>query len=689
MAAQVEEADPYWASRPYLAPIKTEYVLWERVPGSSTFSNGSNASSNTATVAPPPANDDDDAAEGRPSASASKGQVSDLSRSTDEPPTKRQRGQNKARQFVRIHDSGQRLCAFTNRGQACTRRQEGLACDLNHDIMSYLEDQKKDLIKPSENAPHILSSCPLFSEYGACPYGFRCRFSASHVKEFPKGEGFQGSGLMLMQDLEKLRSKSPAHLESDDDRLQWLYSTRGEQNVVLQDKISQLRKIDVQDLPITSTYLRQIGDRLDTRQKHKHQKNQKTQTARNTPGSDQAVSNGAASEVASQQSVGNKTTNAAEIADSPDVPLRPVEKKRLNFEGKLYLAPLTTVGNLPFRRICVNYGADITIGEMGLAQEFLSGNKNEWSLVRRHSSEKCFGVQLCGNRPQTLVAATEHLKRETSNIDFIDVNSGCPIDLVVKKGGGSALLDQGGKLGKILRGMNLAAGETPVTIKMRTGLKTGHNTTHKLMSRAVREWGVGALTIHGRTQQQRYTKLADYDYIKQCVEMLRATSEELDVPSIPMFGNGDAYDHRTYWDNVEKTGIDGIMIARGALIKPWIFTEIKERRDWDISSRERLDMIGDLAKFGLEHWGSDTMGVNTTRRFVCEALSFTHRYVPVGLLERFPSSLNDRPYPYRGRDDLETLLASDNAADWVKISSMFLGPPGILIVGFILTVHRR
>lgn len=134
---------------------------------------------------------------------------------------------------------------------------------------------------------------------------------------------------------------------------------------------------------------------------------------------------------------------------------------------------------------------------------------------------------------------------------------------------------------------------------------------------------------------------------------MAADSLHAAVPPIPIFGNGDAYDHRTYWDNVNATGVDGIMIARGALIKPWIFTEIKERRDWDISARERLDMIGNLASFGLEHWGSDTLGVNATRRFVCEAMSFTYRYIPVGLLERFPSSLNDRPYPFRGRDELE------------------------------------
>lgn len=175
-----------------------------------------------------------------------------------------------------------------------------------------------------------------------------------------------------------------------------------------------------------------------------------------------------------------------------------VEKKRLHFEGGLYLAPLTTVGNLPFRRLCTQYGADITCGEMGLAQEFMIGNKNEWSLVRRHPSEKTFGVQLCGNKPQTLVAATEILRNQCPDLDFIDVNLGCPIDLVVKKGAGSALLDHSSKLGKILKGMNYAAGDVPITIKMRTGIKTGVNTTHKLMAKIVNDWGVGAVTVELR-----------------------------------------------------------------------------------------------------------------------------------------------------------------------------------------------
>ena len=128
-----------------------------------------------------------------------------------------------------------------------------------------------------------------------------------------------------------------------------------------------------------------------------------------------------------------------------------------------------------------------------------------------------------------------------------------------------------------------------------------------------------------------------------------------------------------YYANKEKSGVTGIMFARGALIKPWVFTEVKDRRDWDISASERLDLVKDFSNYGLEHWGSDEKGVETTRRFLLEWLSFQHRYVPQGILERPPQRMNQRIPKYVTRNDLETLLASPNCSDWIRISEMFLG----------------
>lgn len=94
---------------------------------------------------------------------------------------------------------------------------------------------------------------------------------------------------------------------------------------------------------------------------------------------------------------------------------------------------------------------------------------------------------------------------------------------------------------------------------------------------------------------------------------------------------------------------------------------------WDISASERLDMIQSFVNYGLEHWGSDAQGVDRTRRFLLEWLSFLCRYVPVGILER-PQMINQRPCHYVGRSELETLLGSRNTNDWIRISEMFLGP---------------
>jgi tRNA-dihydrouridine synthase 3 len=165
--------------------------------------------------------------------------------------------------------------------------------------------------------------------------------------------------------------------------------------------------------------------------------------------------------------------------------------------------------------------------------------------------------------------------------------------------------------------------------------------------------------------------LANWDYIS---EVARSQSSEFD--KIPIIGNGDIFNFTDYEEKIASEGVSNTaMLARGALIKPWLPTEIKERRHWDISASERLDILKDFVRFGLEHWGSDQQGVNNTRRFMLEWLSFLSRYVPVGLLEVVPQQMNQRPPTHvLGRNDLETLFLSPHSADWIKISEMLLGP---------------
>lgn len=144
--------------------------------------------------------------------------------------------------------------------------------------------------------------------------------------------------------------------------------------------------------------------------------------------------------------------------------------------------------------------------------------------------------------------------------------------------------------------------------------------------------------------------------------------------TMPLYGNGDIMSFNDYAECKKASGVDGVMIGRGALIKPWIFDEIKNQKDIDISANERFDMLKRFVDYGLEHWGSDSQGVNTTRRFLCEWQSFLYRYIPVGLLERPPQRMNERAPPFNGRNDLETLMASPLASDWVKLSELLLGP---------------
>ncbi|KAM9776245.1 tRNA-dihydrouridine(47) synthase [NAD(P)(+)]-like [Syngnathus typhle] len=532
---------------------------------------------------------------------------------------KRLRGQNKSRPHKKptTYDE-KRLCASVIQGNK--QCPYGDKCHFYHDVATYLANKPAD----------IGERCHVYDTFGKCAYGLSCRFAKAHTTA-------------------ELKSAENADVVK-------IYEGRTPvRNSLSKELQNRLRKHAV-DFDKSAEYLKTLNNNKD---KKEQQGNGAVDLPPDQTTQSKCESTDSETQVSSEKSSTVKTVGA--LTDVDVIKLRACEKKQVDFRDKLYLAPLTTCGNLPFRRVCKRLGADITCGEMAMCTNLLQGQQSEWALLKRHESEDLFGVQVEGCFPDTMTRCAELINNNTE-VDFVDINSGCPIDLVYKKGGGCGLMTRTRKFEQIVRGMNYVL-DVPLTVKIRTGVQEKNNIAHKLIPE-MKNWGVSMITLHGRSREQRYTKLADWDYITACSKL---------ASPIPLFGNGDILSYEDAM-RAKKTGVSGIMIARGALVKPWLFTEIKESRHWDISSTERLDILRDFSNYGLEHWGSDTRGVEKTRTFMLEWLSFMCRYIPVGLLERVPVKINERPPYYMGRNYLESLMASQNVGDWIRISEMLLGP---------------
>ncbi|KAJ9616745.1 tRNA-dihydrouridine synthase 3 [Cladophialophora chaetospira] len=614
-------------------------------------------------------------------------------------------GQNKAREFGSSRDQVGLCSTRTHKSEfspdPCSF---GDKCRFEHDVRKYLKQYKR------EDLTTFAGLCPVWQVKGRCPVGWKCRFAGSHSTETEHEDGRKE--LVLTENAEQMAKYAQVSTEEEEAGVANILPS--EQRIQLSKRKFPTPKSD----EVLSWLEKQAQDPAVQGRKQQLEKD--------------ALANGSLRNSSSPEPESERTTtNGADALDSRaafvDPPLRPSEKRRLYFGAETpILAPLTTQGNLPYRRLCTSLGATFTYSEMAMSMPILQGQKSEWALMKAHESDVqpptftikgqdnivfdynqkqdlCFGAQIAANKPWLAIKATEVLTSLLpKGLRVVDLNVGCPIDLVYREGAGSALMDTEPKLEKMLRGMNTVSGETPVTVKIRTGTKDKKPTAQKLVDRLVLgggkdgPCGVAAITLHGRSRQQRYTRSADWDYITETASLIRNLNakadavtdtihepEERDQANVSkssnngkvfFIGNGDVFSHEHYYDHIQHAGVDGVMAARGALIKPWLFEEIVSGQYLDKSSSERLQIVERFVRYGLEAWGSDEWGVGQTRRFLLEWLSFACRYVPIGLLEYLPPNIQDRPPRFRGRDELETLMASDNYQDWIKISEMFLGP---------------
>jgi tRNA-dihydrouridine synthase B len=229
----------------------------------------------------------------------------------------------------------------------------------------------------------------------------------------------------------------------------------------------------------------------------------------------------------------------------------------------LYLAPMAGVSNKIFRQLCKEYGADVLITEFVSAEGIFLRNQRTREYLDFDEIERPIGVQLFGANAEHMAAAARQVVAWVRP-DFVDLNFGCPVNKVVCKNGGSALLKDCATLAKIAAFVVRAVSPMPVTAKIRIGWDADSiNATR--VAKILVDAGISALTVHGRTRAQGYSGTADWNVI----------AEVAAAAPIPVIGNGDLSTAVDVAKHRRETGIAGAMIGRAAMSAPWVFREIK------------------------------------------------------------------------------------------------------------------
>ncbi len=264
--------------------------------------------------------------------------------------------------------------------------------------------------------------------------------------------------------------------------------------------------------------------------------------------------------------------------------IKPIKIGNVEISNNIFLAPMAGVTDMPFRRLCKEFGAGMIYTEMASSKAVHYGSEKTKGIYEVFEDERPIGIQIFGSDPDVMAETANELSEYA---DIIDINMGCPANKIVKNGEGSALM-KNLKLAEEIITKAVRASRVPVTVKMRKGWDDTHVNAVEL-AKIAESSGAKLITVHGRTREDMYSGEADLDIIKKVKDSVR----------IPVIGNGDITSGEKAKRMFEVTGCDGIMIGRGTQGNPWIFKSILEYLEKGIVLPE--PDINDKINMALKH----------------------------------------------------------------------------------------
>ncbi|RLA01603.1 MAG: tRNA dihydrouridine synthase DusB [Gammaproteobacteria bacterium] len=313
------------------------------------------------------------------------------------------------------------------------------------------------------------------------------------------------------------------------------------------------------------------------------------------------------------------------------------------FDNNLILAPMAGITDRPFRQLCKEFGAAMAMSEMVSAKPELRHTRKSQLRLDRQGESGLHWVQIAGSEAEVLADAARY--NVNQGADIIDINMGCPVKKVYRKAAGSALLADEGLVQEICQQV-VAAVNVPVTLKIRTGTDSNNKNAVNI-AKIAQSSGIRALTIHGRTREEKFTGKAEYKTIRQVRDQL----------DITLIANGDIDSPEKALEVLNLTQADGLMIGRAAQGTPWIFREI----NYFLATGRKHGAISDLeiAEIMARHIGAlhqfygDVQGVKFARKHVAWYL----RSYPDG--KTFSHNFNKITGPKQQLLAIESWLATD------------------------------